>query len=77
MFTQGNYFPRFLRYREGTYYAFHNDFYQINELRTDYSISIFLNSPDEYEGGELVFRQGNMDTEHKLEPGQALIYPTD
>ena len=43
-------FPRFLRYREGMHYAFHNDFYQINELRTDYSISIFLNSPDEYEG---------------------------
>ena len=58
------------------HYAFHNDFYQINELRTDYSISIFLNSPDEYEGGELVFRQGNMDTEYKLEPGQAIIYPT-
>ena len=69
-------FPRFLRYKEGMHYAFHNDFYQINELRTDYSISIFLNSPDEYEGGELVFRQGNMDTEYKLEPGQAIIYPT-
>jgi|TARA_Y100000022_G_scaffold27182_1_gene20686 PKHD-type hydroxylase len=69
-------FPRFLRYKEGMHYAYHNDFYQINQLRTDYSVTVFLNSPDDYEGGELVFAVGDTEVEYKLQPGQAIVYPT-
>lgn len=68
--------PRFLRYTKGMHYAYHNDFYMINEIRTDYSVTCFLNSPDEYEGGELVLRIGDKEVEYKMEPGKAIAYPT-
>lgn len=68
--------PRFLRYTEGMHYAYHNDFYMINEMRTDYSVTCFLNSPEEYEGGELVIKVGDQTVEYKMEPGKAVVYPT-
>lgn len=66
----------FSRYDEGMYYDYHNDHYLINNCRTDYSCTVFLNDPSEYEGGELEIILGNQKLLYKLSPGKALIYPT-
>ena len=47
-------------------------------LRTDYSMTIFLSSPDEYEGGELVFTSvESVPMAAKLEAGSAVVYPSN
>ena len=66
----------FSKYEKGMYYHSHNDNYFMNGSRTDYSSTIFLNSPDEYEGGELSLLVGNQEISYKLEAGKCLIYPT-
>lgn len=66
----------FSRYDEGMFYDYHNDHYLINNCRTDYSCTIFLNDPSEYEGGELEIILGNQQLFYKLQPGHCLIYPT-
>jgi len=66
----------FSKYEKGMYYHMHNDNYMMNGSRTDFSSTIFLNSPDEYEGGELVIKFGNQEISYKLEAGKCLIYPT-
>lgn len=68
--------PMFLKYTEGMHYKYHNDFYCMNEVRTDYSLSIFLNDPDEYEGGELVLNVGGKELEYKPPAGSCVAYPT-
>jgi len=73
---RGNTHPNFLRYREGMHYDWHNDNWIIDEMRTDYSITVFLSEPDEYEGGELEIRVGDSTTEYKLEAGKGVIYHT-
>jgi len=69
-------YPIFLRYTEGMHYAYHNDFYQMFGVKTDYSVSCFLSSPDDYEGGELVLNIGDRELEYKLNPGECVVYPT-
>lgn len=66
----------FLEYRKGMYYKEHNDSYMMGSIRSDFSCTIFLNDPTEYEGGELVLRVGNNEIEYKLEKGEAILYPT-
>lgn len=66
----------FLEYRQGMYYKEHNDNYMMGTIRSDFSCTIFLNDPTEYEGGELVIRVGNKEIEYKLEKGQGIIYST-
>jgi PKHD-type hydroxylase len=68
--------PGFLKYEEGMHYDYHRDLYFMNDVRNDYSVTCFLNSPDEYEGGELVLKIGGKELEYKLDAGKALIYPT-
>jgi PKHD-type hydroxylase len=46
-------------------------------IRSDLSCTIFLNDPEDYEGGELHVRLGDADVKFKLPPGQAIIYPSD
>jgi len=65
-----------LEYKPGMKYNLHNDHYLMGKSRADYSCTIFLNSPEEYEGGELVLGVGNTDVSYKLNAGQCLIYPT-
>lgn len=69
-------YPKFIRYTEGMHYDYHNDFYNINGVKTDYSATCFLNPPEEYEGGELVLNICNREIEFKLNPGQCIVYPT-
>jgi PKHD-type hydroxylase len=66
----------FSKYDEGMFYEFHNDHYLINSCRTDYSCTLFLNDPEEYDGGELEMVFGNQSLKYKLKPGRAVIYPT-
>ena len=45
-------------------------------MRTDLSITIFLNKPDAYQGGELVLSTDFGDQVYKENPGDAVLYPT-
>ena len=44
-------------------------------VRTDVSCTIFLNEPDEYDGGELTVRDTYGSHSVKLRAGQAVLYP--
>jgi len=74
--------PPFLtRYRPGMKYGFHTDSAYIRmpggELRSDLSCTIFLNDPENYEGGSLHIRLGDADLRFKLKSGEAIVYPSD
>ncbi|MEM7292970.1 MAG: Fe2+-dependent dioxygenase, partial [Pseudomonadota bacterium] len=43
--------------------------------RTDVSITLFLNDPSEYEGGELCIKTPYGEKDFKLPAGSALLYP--
>lgn len=73
---KGHTHPNFLRYTEGMHYDWHHDNWILDQMRTDYSVTVFLNDPEEYEGGELEIRVGNASSEYKLKAGQAVIYHT-
>lgn len=73
--------PRFNRYEGGGTYGNHID----NALfrmpgadayvRTDISCTLFLNDPDEYEGGELVVEDSYGEHRVKLPAGDMVLYP--
>jgi PKHD-type hydroxylase len=74
--------PPFLtRYRPGMKYGAHTDSAYIRmpggELRSDLSCTIFLNDPENYEGGALHIQLGDGDLRFKLKSGEAIIYPSD
>lgn len=70
----------YARYKKGMAYGFHVDDPVMGPMnaryRTDVSTTVFLNSKDDYEGGELVIRTPY--GEHSLKPdaGDAVIYPS-
>ncbi|WP_260925307.1 Fe2+-dependent dioxygenase [Novosphingobium sp. 9] len=73
--------PRFNRYTGGGEYGFHIDGAVMNlgdgeHLRSDVSCTVFLNDPDEYEGGRLVISDtyGEHRVAHRA--GDAVIYPS-
>lgn len=45
-------------------------------LRTDLSCTVVLSEPDDYEGGELAVRDGDVEHRVKLPAGQAVLYPS-
>lgn len=45
-------------------------------VRTDLSFTLFLNSPEEYEGGELVIEDGIEGRAIKLPAGDLVLYPS-
>ncbi|MGN6112762.1 MAG: Fe2+-dependent dioxygenase [Luteimonas sp.] len=69
----------FNRYGPGMEYGPHVDAPVMgalnNAVRTDVAITIFLNDPASYEGGELVAQVDGYDGEFKLEAGAAVAYP--
>ena len=73
--------PMMTRYKPGMKYGAHADaaFIQLpaGTIRSDLSCTIFLNEPDDYEGGELHIRLGDGDLKFKLKPGEAVVYPSD
>jgi PKHD-type hydroxylase len=66
----------FLKYTKGMHYGYHIDEYPIAGVNAHYSMTCFLNSPSEYDGGELVLKVGSREIQYKLGPGKAVIYPT-
>ena len=67
----------FVRYTEGMHYGWHDDSpFMAGGVRSDYSTTVFLNDPDQYEGGELVLKVGTETKEIKLPAGWAFSYPT-
>jgi PKHD-type hydroxylase len=56
----------------GGYYHVHHDSYE----NGDYSTTVFLNEPNEYEGGELCLFIDNEEVTIKLNAGESVTYPT-
>jgi PKHD-type hydroxylase len=44
--------------------------------RSDVSFTLFLNSPENYQGGELVIEGVQSEQSYKLEAGSAIVYPS-
>lgn len=63
-------------YNQGGFYDWHVDEIEINGVLTHYSMTVFLNDPDDYEGGELIIVRDNKEESYKLRAGKALIYST-
>ena len=72
--------PMLLRYDVGMKYGAHIDaaFLPIGAqpLRSDVACTIFIGSPDDYSGGELVIHLGTEITRIKGSPGSAVFYPS-
>ena len=72
--------PIYARYTTGMGYGGHIDDPIMgpanSRYRSDISISIFLNGPQEYEGGELCIETPQGSTEIKLPAGHAILYPS-
>ena len=72
--------PIYARYTSGMEYGGHIDDPVMGPMdsryRSDISISIFLNPPDEYEGGELCIESSQGSSEIKLPAGHAILYPS-
>jgi PKHD-type hydroxylase len=66
----------FLWYKENMFYDYHIDNYPIAGVNANLSMTVFLNDPDEYEGGELIIKTGGFETKHKPKAGTAVIYNT-
>jgi PKHD-type hydroxylase len=67
------------RYRPGNTYGLHVDAALMGQgvvRRTDLSITMFLNTPDDYDGGELELHGRTGTSRSKLPAGDALCYHT-
>ena len=72
--------PLFSRYSDGQSYGAHVDdaLMRAGEatIRTDVSVTVFLNDPESYAGGELVIESTGGEQSFKLEAGAVLAYPS-
>jgi PKHD-type hydroxylase len=71
--------PLISRYEPGHEYGYHVDSPLMGGdglLRTDLGMTIFLNEPTEYEGGELSILMPSGEMRFKLKAGDAILYPT-
>lgn len=69
----------FSRYSEGMSYDTHvdNALMSSNGLcRSDVSFTLFLNSPQEYTGGELIIEGVQEEQSYKLDAGSVILYPS-
>jgi PKHD-type hydroxylase len=67
------------RYGEGMEYGPHVDDAIMgtdSRVRSDVSVTVFLNGPDEYDGGELVIESAGGEQAFKLPAGHAIAYPS-
>src|SRR5919106_698290 len=73
--------PLLTRYKPGMHYGAHADaaYLQLphGTVRSDLSCTVFLNEPEDYEGGALHIRLADASMRFKLKPGQAILYPSD
>jgi PKHD-type hydroxylase len=68
--------PIFSKYDAGMEYPDHVDSAIMDGHRTDISVTLFLNEPETYEGGELVIDTGNGERSYRLPAGDAVAYPS-
>ncbi|MEO7065888.1 MAG: Fe2+-dependent dioxygenase [Rhodanobacter sp.] len=74
--------PRFNRYVDGGQYGFHVDGAVMalpgadGQLRSDISCTLFLNQPEDYDGGELSISDTYGEHEVKLPAGDLIVYPS-
>lgn len=71
--------PMVCKYEPGMEYGFHVDAALLATnppIRADVSTTVFLSDPESYEGGELVAKMGEKEIEVKLDPGDAVLYPS-
>ena len=73
--------PFYARYTQGQAYGDHIDDPVMGptpaqRYRSDISCTVFLNSPDDYDGGELLIRTTFGEQTIKLPAGHAVIYPS-
>lgn len=64
------------RYDPGMAYGRHTDNALMGGYRSDVSFTVFLNNPEDYEGGELVMEGADDEQAYKLAAGSAIIYPS-
>ena len=64
------------RYDQGMFYGKHNDAPEMNGIRTDFSFTLFLSPPEDYDGGELVIYADCEASKIKLPAGKMVLYPT-
>lgn len=72
--------PYYAKYTAGMHYGNHVDDPVMGppnqRYRSDISITIFLNEPDDYDGGELVISTAFGEQQVKLNAGDAVLYPS-
>jgi PKHD-type hydroxylase len=72
--------PYYARYTKGMSYGDHIDDPVMGppggQYRSDVSTTVFLNAPDDYQGGELVIRTAYGEEQLKCGAGDAVIYPS-
>jgi PKHD-type hydroxylase len=72
--------PYYARYTRGMSYGDHVDDPVMGppggQYRSDVSTTVFLNDPDEYQGGELIIRASYGEQSVKLPAGHAVVYPS-
>ncbi|MGH8189137.1 MAG: Fe2+-dependent dioxygenase [Steroidobacteraceae bacterium] len=72
--------PLMSRYEPGMKYGAHADAALIplanSRLRSDLSCTVFINTAESYEGGELSIVVGNQQIAFKGAPGEAIVYPS-
>ena len=66
----------FIKSSKGMKYGTHIDNAFMSSGRSDLSFTIFLNSNDKYEGGELIIESINAENKFKLNSGGIIIYPS-